>query len=224
MEKTVSAKRKKAQGNKAFDLSEAYRQYLLTNGKRPGSVYKFCIDNGQTEETFYSQYASFDALEKGIFLNYLLNVKNTLEADKNYNSFSSREKLLSFYFSLAEVLKRERSFVLLLADNKKARPEFVPNYLKAFKPAFENWIKEIISEGKNNGEVASRPVIDKRYDSIFWLHFLFILNFWIKDESKGFESTDAAIEKSVNLAFELIGKSPLDSMIDFAKFLYQNHQ
>ena len=46
--------------------------------------------------------------------------------------------------------------------------------------------------------------------------------FWKEDNSPGFEKTDAAIEKSVNLAFDLIGKGAVDSAIDFAKFMYQN--
>jgi hypothetical protein len=50
----------------------------------------------------------------------------------------------------------------------------------------------------------------------------FILLFWKEDDSAGFEKTDAAVEKSVNLAFDLIGKGAVDSAIDFAKFLYQN--
>jgi len=222
MEKAAKTKSKKGQASKPTDLIQAYKKYLLEHGQRPSSVYKFCVDNGHTEESFYMQYASFETLEKSIFLAYLHEVKNTLESDKNFNEFSSREKLLSFYFSFIEVIKRERSLVLMLSGSKMPRPELVPDFLKSFKPAFENWVSGIISEGKINGEVATRPIIDKQYTSVFWLHFLFVLNFWIKDESAGFESTDAAIEKSVNLAFELIGKSPLDSMIDFAKFLYQH--
>jgi hypothetical protein len=45
------------------------------------------------------------------------------------------------------------------------------------------------------------------------------MDFWIKDNSKGFEATDAAIEKSVNLGFDLVGPGPLDSIIDFGRFL-----
>jgi hypothetical protein len=221
MENAAKTKSKKVRATKPADLLLAYKKYLLEHGQRPVSIYKFCIENGHTEESFYGQYASFETLEKSIFLSYLHEVKNTLESDNNYNEFSSREKLLSFYFSFIEVIKKERSLVLMLATSKMNRPELVPDYLQSFKPAFENWINGIISEGKINGEVATRPIIDKQYTGVFWLHFLFVLNFWIKDESTGFESTDAAIEKSVNLAFELIGKSPLDSMIDFVKFLYQ---
>jgi len=54
------------------------------------------------------------------------------------------------------------------------------------------------------------------------LQFLFVLNFWLNDDSAQFEKTDAAIEKAVHLSFDLMGKGPLDTMVDFAKFLYQN--
>jgi hypothetical protein len=51
---------------------------------------------------------------------------------------------------------------------------------------------------------------------------LFVTDFWLKDKSPGFEKTDEAIERSLNLAFDLMGKSPLDSMLEFGKFLFQN--
>jgi hypothetical protein len=54
------------------------------------------------------------------------------------------------------------------------------------------------------------------------MQLAFLLMFWRDDNSPAFEQTDAAIEKSVNLAFDLIGKGAIDSMLDFAKFLYQS--
>jgi hypothetical protein len=53
------------------------------------------------------------------------------------------------------------------------------------------------------------------------LHLGFVIHFWKQDDSAGFEKTDAVIEKSVNLAFDLISKGAVDSAIDFAKFMYQ---
>jgi hypothetical protein len=76
-------------------------------------------------------------------------------------------------------------------------------------------------DGKTRGEVAARPYLDKQYPALFWFHLGFVLLFWKDDDSAGFEKTDAAVEKSVNLAFDLIGKGALDTAIDFAKFIYQ---
>ena len=98
----------------------------------------------------------------------------------------------------------------------------MPSYLTSFKTSFESFFSSILDAGKGVGEVANRPILDKRYPQLFWLHMGFILLFWRDDNSAGFENTDAAIEKSVNLAFDLIGKGAVDTAIDFAKFLYQN--
>jgi hypothetical protein len=49
----------------------------------------------------------------------------------------------------------------------------------------------------------------------------FVLMFWVKDESAEFEKTDEAIEKSVNLAFDLMGKGVVDNVFEFGKFLFQ---
>ena len=111
--------------------------------------------------------------------------------------------------------------MLFQLENSR-KPELVPKYLRTFKSNFESFFQSIINEGKAKGEIANRPIIDARYPKLFWLHMGFMLLFWRDDSSAGFEKTDAAIEKSVNLAFDLIGKGAVDTAIDFAKFLYQN--
>jgi hypothetical protein len=40
------------------------------------------------------------------------------------------------------------------------------------------------------------------------------------DESRDFEDTDAAIEKGVNLGFDLMKENTLDKAFDLAKFLW----
>ncbi|MCU0419913.1 MAG: TetR family transcriptional regulator C-terminal domain-containing protein [Cyclobacteriaceae bacterium] len=202
-------------------IRSAYRKYVLTHGKQPASVFVFCEELGMTEEEFYAQFGSFEALEKAIWTEYVTTVRERLLADENYAAFSAREKILSFYFTLAELLKADRSFVLLQLKAWK-NPAQLPVFLKGFKGVFDEWINGVITQGIQNGEVAKRPLLDQRYDGLFWLHLMFILQFWSHDESANFEKTDAAIEKSVNLAFDLIGKGILDNALDFGKFLYQS--
>jgi AcrR family transcriptional regulator len=220
METTKKAKSKSASDASAEKISKAYRDFVLTEGKQPASVFKFCKDLGVTEDAFYQHFASFDALDKNIWKGYIETTQKRLESDESYASLSTREKILTFYFALAEVLKSDRSFVLMHLALWK-NPALPPKFLKSFKAAFEDWITGVLSDGKTSGEIAKRPFLDKRYHQIFSLHLIFILQFWGKDESANFENTDAAIEKSVNLAFDLIGKGVLDNAIDFGKFLYQ---
>lgn len=220
MEKTRKST-KKAQPASGSSIKSAYMSQLLNTGTRPASVYKFCQDLGIREDEFYSYYGSFEGIEKGIWNDFIKTAVARLSADSEFAQFSAREKVLSFYFTLLEDLQANRSFVLLQLENIN-RMELTPSFLKDFRASFEEFIGLILAQGKQNGEVATRPLLDDRYPQLFWLHMGFILTFWRKDDSPAFEKTDAAIEKSVNLAFDLISKGAVDSALDFGKFLYQN--
>jgi hypothetical protein len=220
METTKKSRKKSTVGATDELLRSEYKRYLLVNGQRPASVYKFCLDVGINEDEFYSHFGSFEGLERSIWQYFVDNTVNRLHADAAFTSFSSREKVLAFYYALMEVLRVDRSFILLQLNGHK-KLEIVPEFLKGFKSSYEQFMESTLSLGKTQGEVATRPYLDNRYPQLFWLHMSFLLIFWKEDNSAGFERTDIAIEKSVNLAFDLIGKGAVDSAIDFAKFLFQ---
>jgi AcrR family transcriptional regulator len=220
METTKKAKRKSG-ASTTDKILAAYRQHVLTEGKQPSSVFVFCQSLGIPESTFYDSFGSFEAIDKAIWKGYFDATRDSLAADKSYSSFTLREKILAFYFTLAEVLKGDRSFAIHGLQAAK-HSLFPPAFIRAFQDEFTAWLNPILNEGKQQGEVATRPMLDTRYDKVFLMHLMFILQFWSHDDSPGFEKTDAAIEKSVNLAVDLIGKGILDNALDFGKFLFQN--
>jgi AcrR family transcriptional regulator len=219
MEKTKKTSARASQSSREA-IKESYRETLLTDGKQPASVFAFCKKLGIKESEFYKHFSSFESIEKAVWTDHLETVKQKLESDKDYAAFTSREKILTFYFSLAELLKTDRSFLIHQLKSWK-NPAVLPGFLKGFQQAFAAWAKPVIESGVQAGDIAKRPYLDQQYHHLLWMHFLFILQFWAHDESPDFEKTDAAIEKSVNLAFDLIGKGILDNAIDFGKFLYQ---
>ncbi len=216
MEKTKSTRRKK----KTVSIPQAYIDYLLTEGNPPASVFVFCKNLGIEESAFYDQYGSFKALEKAIWSEFFTKTIAILERDNNFVQFSAREKVLTFYYSFTEVLKQQRSFVLLqLKDWKNLAAH--PSILKGIKKEFDTWISHILQEAKSAGEISARPFLEKQYPTLLWMHFLFILHFWMKDDSPGLERTDMAIEKTVTLAFDSLSNGLFEQVLDFGKFLYQ---
>lgn len=220
METTKKSKKKNTSDNSRGKIGSAYKEYVLLNGSQPPSVYKFCLDLGISEDEFYNHFGSFEGLEKSIWKEFIDATISRLDGDKSYPSFNAQEKVLAFYYTLLEVLKSSRSLVVnQLSRHRKL--EIVPTFLKDFKSRYEEFMTGIINEGIKNGEIAKRPYVDKRYPQIFWTHFALLLLYWKQDESASFEKTDAYVEKSVRLAFDLIGKGVVDSALDFAKFIYQ---
>lgn len=202
-------------------IREGYISYVLEHGKRPESIFKFVKGLKIKEEDFYDSFNSFENIEKHIWFSIFNDTLEVVKNDSVYDEYSVREKMLAFFYTFIEKLKGQRSYILQTVP-KKIRPELTPSHLTEVRKAFKDWVSELLLEGEETEEIENRPIIGKRYHEAIWLQFLFVIGFWIKDDSKGFEKTDAAIEKSVNLAFDLMGRGPLDAIVDFGKFLFQN--
>jgi AcrR family transcriptional regulator len=201
---------------------EGYIAHILDSGHEPVSVFKFTKDLKMKEVIFYEYFTSFDAVKKAVWELIFDNTITALESQEVYKSYTSREKLLGFLFTWIEELKNRRSYLLAVYGKIDLKDRSFSSELKGFKSKFKDFANSIINEGKETDEIAERPYLTEKYHDAMWLQLMFVFRFWLKDDSPGFEKTDAAIEKSVNLAFDLMGKSAIDSFVDFAKFLFQS--
>ncbi len=218
--KTKKANPETRENNITEIISAAYIDFVLTKGKRPASVFEFTKKLKIEEQEFYTHFGSFEGLEKNIWAEFIKTTLETLSASGEYNSYPVKEKLLSFYYTLIEVLKKNRSFILV---NTEKEIELLKNQtLSKARDVYKDYISQLMAEGTESGDIVKRPYITEKYPEGLWLQFLFVLRFWIKDDSAGFEKTDAAIEKAVKVSFDLMAPGAVDSLLDMAKFLYQN--
>lgn len=202
-------------------IRAAYRAYLLRHGAAPATVFALAEELGMPESAFYEYYPTFEAIDRDLFREFIEQARRRAEATPEYAAYAVREKLLAFYYTLIEDLRGERSYVQL---KQRQRPFFnrpTPTYLQDAKTAFEQYADELLIEARMSKEVARRAFLSDRYAAGFWYQLLFLLDFWLKDSSPNFERTDEAIEKAVTLSFDLIGRNPLDSAVEFARFLWQ---
>lgn len=205
----------------AQQIKAAYTDYVLTNGERPKSVYSFVKKLKITESEFYTFYHSFDSIEKLIWVELLSETISTLQDQDIWLQYSARDKILAFFYSYIEHLKPQRSFVTY--SLKKNRPQLsTPTVLSGVKPVFANFSENIINQGLESGELHDRKFLSKKYKDAVWLQFAFILNFWLDDDSEDFEKTDEAIERGINVTFDLFQRSPLDNLFEYGKFLSRN--
>lgn len=204
------------------DIKTYYIDYVLQNNKRPESIYLFMKGIGGEEKTFYQHYTTFYDLEAAIWSDTFKDTIEKIQQEQVYEGYTVREKILSFYFTLIENLKAVRSFATFSFKNQKDFP-LDGGVLKASKQVFHDFVGQLITEGVYTGEIADRAFLTERYAGAIWWETVFIIRFWIHDSSKNFERTDAAIEKSVNLVFDLLGKNIADATFDFVKFLFSKN-
>lgn len=205
----------------AAQIKKGYIDYVLTHNEQPKSVYVFAKKLKITELDFYAFYSSFESIEKNIWFELTVETIDGIQKQELWGQYSSREKMLSFFYSYIELLKMHRSFIVYSLKSHGLRLSN-PKVLAGVRPIFENFATEIIDEGLENGELAERKFFSKRYKDALWVQYAFILNFWIDDESEGFEKTDEAIEKGIQVTFDLFQRSPIDNLFEYGKFLSQN--
>jgi len=207
--------------NTSEEIQNAYIDYVLTKGVKPASVYVFAKENNLSEEEFYNFYASFEGIEESIWTELSNKALTEVQNQEIWEQYSSREKTLAFFYAFIELLKSKRSFVLYsLKDSGQSIG--TPAILKGVKMLFEGFASGLVDQGVESGELANRRFLTSKYKDALWIQFGVILNFWAKDNSPGFEKTDEAIEKGINVTFDLFGKSPLDSLFDYGKFMMNN--
>lgn len=199
-----------------------YMDYVLEHEKEPKSVFKFCKENKVKEEDFYAHFGSFEALKTHIWNKFFANTIDLIQKNKEYEGFSNKDKMLTFFFTFFELLTLNRSYVLFSLQDKRNMMDKLKE-LKGLRLHIKEFATELIDEA--NAEKNFR--LTKRSPQLFsegaWVQFLFLLKFWMDDSSAGFEKTDLAIEKSVTTIFDVFENTPLDSLLDFGKFLYKEN-
>lgn len=202
-------------------IQKAYVEYLLENEKKPRSVYILAKHLKIAEAEVYEHFSSLSAIDRSIWGDFIAETLKRVESEEVYASYSVREKMLAFYFTLIEVLKAKRSYVLVSFEHKR-RADLNPAFLQLFKANFQDYAQSLVLEGLETQEIAERPYITDTYPRLLWGQVYSVIRFWTKDHSAAFENTDVFIEKAVNFAFDGMGKTPIDSAFDLLKFAWQN--
>ena len=215
--KKTTAKKKLIDDN--FIISK-YMETVLENSMEPKNVYLFCKEHKFVESEFYTFYGSLEAVKQNVWTKFFENAFATIEKDEAFENYSDKNKLLTLYFTLFEILTLNRSYVLFtLKENDKGIHNL--KTLKHFRKYFKEFVVNIIeSETENKSEKVSR-ITKPVFAEGAWLQFLFLLKFWMEDSSKSFEKTDVLIEKSVNTVVDLLDTKPLESLFDLGKFLFK---
>lgn len=202
------------------NIVSMYMNYTLENGEKPKSVYLFTKLNDFTEAEFYAFFGTIESIEKEIYKVFFEKTIELLQKDKDYAEYDMKSKLLSFYFTFFELLSANRSYVTMnLKENRNQLKNLMQ--LSGLRNNFKRFVREIITDDYRIEQEKAQELQEKAIQESAWIQFLFTLKFWLDDESPAFEKTDIYIEKSVKLSFELMNIAPLNSLIDFGKFLFK---
>jgi hypothetical protein len=201
-------------------IISAYMEYILVHEKSPKSVYKFAKEHAMTEAEFYRFFGSFENLQQGIWSAFFDNAMKLGQKTPEYATFNNQEKMLTFFFTFFELLTANRSYVIYALQQHGDMMKNL-SQLKVLRSNIKEFAATLINQKneEKSYKILKQPV------SVFsegaWLQTLFIMKYWMEDNSSSFEKTDVVIEKSVRAIFDVFETTPLESILDFGKFLWK---
>ncbi len=211
------AKKKSVSKN---DIITHYMDYVLEHDQNPKTIFAFAKMHGFEEAKFYDFFASFDAIEKGIFEAFFSNSLDALNKSDDYQIFDARNKLLSFYYTFFENLTANRSYVKHVLDKYKKDLKGL-KILSGLKHHFTHYISGLGIQMLDIKQEQFEKAQNRALKESAWLQLLLTMKFWLDDTSAAFEKTDIFIEKSVNTTFDVLDIAPLKSVLDLGKFLFK---
>lgn len=216
---------KKAASNKKTVTREqilsTYMNQVLETEEQPKSVFKFCKTNKFTEEDFYKFFGSFENLKQSVWNDFFDHSLRLAHQNEQYESFNNKEKMLTFFYTFFELLTANRSYVLY-ALHKEHDMMRNMSQLKGLRSHIKEFAAGLITDANADKQLKILQKSVPVFSEGAWLQTLFILKYWMEDSSASFEKTDVVIEKSVRAIFDLFETSPLESVLDFGKFLWKD--
>jgi hypothetical protein len=195
------------------ELIDSYMNYALEVHAKEQSVYHFCKTNSIDEIEFYNHFSDLEHLKGSVWSAFYMESIKLLEKDEHFADSPIQEKALGLLYTMFELMKSNRSYVLWSLgekDLKKLR-EF-----KELREHLRNFIKRAM-ETENEDKMQmlrSNSIVE-----LFWIQFLSILKYWTQDRSAAFEKTDVLIEKSSAVFNDLTQANPLNNLVDLGKFI-----
>lgn len=197
-----------------------FMQQSLEQNEKPKSVYSFAKANNFAEAEFYPHFGAIESIEKEIYSQFLVQTIELLNNDKDYEYYDMKGKMLSFYFTFFEMLTANRSYVVLSLNENKNQIKNLTQ-LSKLRTGFKDFVTSIITDEYRLKQERFQNIQEKALQESAWFQLLLTIKFWLDDTSASFEKTDIYIEKSVKASFELMNTAPLESLLDFGKFIFK---
>lgn len=193
-------------------IIDAYREMLIS-GETEINSFTISKKVGITEKEFFQFFTSPEDIARKIWSNLGDNVIEILNGSELHNSFSPRQKVLSYFFTFFETALNERTFIEKSYEKS--------DYLSVYKETFKSFMGDVIQEGVATDDIKERLSLSNYYPNVLWELHMKLLRFWMRDTSENFVETEKAVEVYSKVPLELMGPNLLDSVFETLKYGFE---
>ncbi|MBO6522183.1 MAG: hypothetical protein JJ971_00010 [Balneolaceae bacterium] len=170
---------------------------------------------GMTATEIYSFFSNKKAILSFYYPALVYQYWAMIEEIDGFEDYSLSEKLSNFIYTLFDMMSENKEFVTETFDKHVFHKGSSSEFHKEVTSLFKDFLT-------SDGEIAvSAGFFMKDYFySLLTSQYLFLINFWRKDESDGKERTLALSDKLTSLLEEAVYNKTLDKTFDLAKYVF----
>jgi hypothetical protein len=196
--------------NNKIELTEtAIDLYVNNSFTIPNLVKK----SGKTASEIYTLFPNKKAILKFYYPSLAIRYRAMITEIDDFDSYSISEKLSNFAFTLFDMMDERREFV----ETTFEKYEWKCTSKSEFQDEVKALFKDFFTSDGNIATSAGFFIGDLFYASLK-TQFLYLIKFWVEDDSEGRERTFALTDKITGFIEELVYSKIVDRGFDLAKY------
>jgi hypothetical protein len=183
------------------------------NGKV--SIPKLVDATGKTASEIYDVFPNKKAILSFYYPALIYQYWAMIEEIEGFEEYEISEKFSNFIYTMFDMLSEHSSFV----NDTYSKMIFRPGNNSTFHKEVKALFKEFLTTDADIA-VSAGFFMKEYYYSILASQYLFLIKFWLSDESENKERTLALTDKLTSLYQELVYNKTFDKGFDLLKFVF----
>lgn len=198
--------------NSKIELCEAAISLQLANGSF--RISQLTDATGKSASDIYALFPNKKAILSFYYPSLIIRYKAMIGEIEDFESYFISEKISNFIFTLFDMMEEHREFVEDTFDSmifkKGSKSKFHAEVTQLFKHFFTT---------DGNIAVSAGFMMKDYFYEFIAKEYLYIVKFWLRDDSEGKARTFALTDKLSGFVEELVYNKIIDKGFDLAKYL-----
>jgi AcrR family transcriptional regulator len=174
----------------------------------PGTAYKYFPDREQLVRAFFELK--------------LADAEASLATINGFDSFTFKERLHAFVGALLDEYLPDREFVAIAMRSLVDAPLQSLGAMQPVRRKLVEVVESMLEAAVANDEFP--PPLHRGFlTSAFWDYTVFVVLYWLKDESQYFAKSTEFVDKSLDIYVTLVRSGLVDQAARLGLFLIKNH-
>lgn len=169
---------------------------------------------GKSSSEIYSLFPNKKAILRFYYPSLLLKYRAMLSEIEDFEDYRIGEKLSNFMYTLFDMMEERKSFVKDTFEKYEWNCSGGSEFQKEIKALF----KDFFTTDGNIATSAGLLIGDLFYGALK-TQYLFLIRYWLQDDSEGHARTYALIDKMTGLLEELVYSKIVDKGFDLFKYV-----